>query len=120
MRAFRAAMILLSFTLIFVIINSVILEGLLNATIEELDKTDIKTASTEDYVNLYEKFKRRETFISLTVSHEDLTNAEAGFAEIIGLSLSGDREAIISAKYRLTDSLHHVKRLSGINLDSIF
>ena len=83
----------------------------------------ISTDNCEDagneFTELFERFRKAQKFINLTVSHDDLTNIEESFAEIIGAAEANDLEGIITAKSRLVDSLEHLGRLSGINLDSI-
>jgi energy-coupling factor transporter ATP-binding protein EcfA2 len=76
--------------------------------------------ATEEYSEIYENYKSRMHFISLSVSHEDLSELEEAFSELIGAAKSEDETAITIAKSRLTDRLGHIKRLCGINIDSIF
>ena len=68
---------------------------------------------------MYDSFKQKELFIGLTVNHEDLTNIEDGFAEMIGYLSVGDKDGARVMKNRLTDSLEHLRRLSGLNFDAI-
>ncbi len=108
-------------TLILVTLNSVILRSLITDTIrmvEDAEEEDTKKAVGE-YSQIYENFKRKETYIAITVNHEDMTNIEDAFSEVVGAAEAGDREGMIIAKNRLTDALRHLKRLSGINIDSI-
>ena len=76
---------------------------------------DTYYAGGEPYRTTYEK----ELFISLTVNHEDLTNIEEGFAEMIGCLSVGDTAGAQITKSRLIDSLEHLGRLSGFNFDAI-
>ena len=75
--------------------------------------------SEVDAEKLYENFKRKEMFISLTVNHEDLTNIENTFSEMIGYLSVGDESGAKVMKNRLVDSLEHLRRLSGFNIDAI-
>ena len=68
---------------------------------------------------VYADFKKAETYMSLSVNHNDLTNIEEIFSEMIGYLSVGDANGAKVAKSRLTDALGHLKRLSGINIDSI-
>ena len=121
MKSVKLAYFLLFFSLIAVISNSIVLNKLitdtLNSTKNILDKEDEKLYL--EYEEIYESFKSKEAYISLTVNHEDLTDVESSFAEIIGAAKAGDLESIITIKSRLIDSLDHLRRLSGITLDSI-
>ena len=47
-------------------------------------------------------------------------NIELGFAELIGMAKVGDSEGAQVTKSRLKYSLEHLKRLAGMNIDSIF
>ena len=112
------------FTLLFlaVIINSVTVGKMIDSVSEDLrlaEEEDMPRAELE-YSRIYEKYKGYEAYISLTVDHDDLSNIEDGFSEIIGAARARDSAGVITTKSRLTDYLRHVKRLSGINVDSIF
>lgn len=95
-----------------IIINSFYIQWVTEDIVEELDFSD-------NYEQAAEKFKKHERYISLTVSHEDLTNIEEAFAELIGAANAGDDAKLVTIKSRLKDSLEHLGRLSGINIDSI-
>lgn len=72
------------------------------------------------YESIYEDFKRRERYISITVSHEDLGDIRNSFAEVVGAYRAKNEEDLIIAKSRLTEALLHLRRLCSVNLDSIF
>ena len=65
-------------------------------------------------------YKENEIFISLSVSHEDLTSIEEILAEIDGALLTSDINAVIIAKSRFESAVLHLGQLSAINIDSIF
>ena len=67
----------------------------------------------------YMLFKTKELFLGLTVNHDDLSNIEEGFAEIIGYLSVGNTDEATVTKNRLLDSLSHLRRLSGFNIDAI-
>ncbi len=85
---------------------------------EAIETEDIESAG-EEFFLLLQKFKKAEKFINLTVSHDDLTNIEESFSEIIGAAEAKYEPGIKIAKSRLVDSFEHLGRLSGINFDSI-
>ena len=95
-----------------ILINSFYIQGVTEDIARELDSSD-------NYEQTAEKFKKHERYISLTVSHDDLTNIEEAFAELIGVANAGDEVKLVTVKSRLKDSLEHLGRLSGINIDSI-
>ena len=108
----------------FVVVNTLVLDreiGRLYELTKDLTISEDNIEKCEkDARELYETFKEKETFISLTVNHEDLTDIENSFAEIIGAAKSGDIDGVITIKSRLISALTHLGRLTGINLDSIF
>ena len=121
MRQARIAAFFLSLLAILVIINALYISHIakdFSKSIDLIDATDAESAANE-YKMLYEKFKGAERYISITVSHDDLTNIDNCFSEIIGAAEAGMTGSIKTAESRLKDSLGHLGRLSGINIDSI-
>jgi hypothetical protein len=76
-------------------------------------------AATLKISKLFEKYRSEESYVSLTVNHDDLTNIEDIFAELIGNLSVNDIDGARVTKNRLLRSLEHLRRLSGINLDSV-
>jgi hypothetical protein len=109
------------FALLFaVIINSVYIDKVMN------DIYDISERSGEGAEELNESFdkinriyEKNEIFISLTVSHEDLTELELILAEINGALAVGDADEARIAKSRFENAVLHLARLSGVNIESI-
>ena len=104
----------------FVIANSLLLNNSIGKILSLAE--DIDTSAPDAYENvksIYDDFKSREVYIGLTVNHEDMTNIEECFAEMIGqLSVGAGEDAEVT-KHRLVDALRHLRRLSGINIDAI-
>lgn len=115
-----AIVLLISFGL--VIGNCALLRIYIDDTLSEVREIEIEDVDTalSKFEAAYEKFERREKFVSLTVSHSDLTSIEDAFCDIIGAGIAKDKEEMIKTKTRLINSLEHLRRLSGINIDSIF
>ncbi len=88
-----------------------------------LSKTDELNTESDDALmaaeTLKSEFEKKEAFISMTVSHDDLTNIEEGISELVGALETGDKEEAAVIKSRLRSSLLHLRRLCGINIDSI-
>ena len=122
MKMVRIAAILLVITLLTVIINSIVLKNVIDEILAEVTDAsdDDAELAIDEYSEIYEKYQRMSSYISLTVNHEDLTDIENSFAEIIGAAKSGDLGGIVTIKSRLISALQHLRRLSGINIDSIF
>ena len=123
MREKIIAVCLFFLVICFVTVNTIVLDRQISKLCEATEKIEI----TEDNIRqsekmareLYDDFKKKEIFISLTVNHEDLTNIEASFSEIIGYLSVGDADGARVTKNRLLDSLEHLRRLSGFNIDAI-
>ena len=120
MRVKLFACLVLALTLGGVIANTVIIKKHVNeistavALLDEESDEALPRAK-----GIQTDFKRRLTYISLTVSHDDLTNIESEFAELIGYLEVGDTDGAHVTKNRLIDSLEHLGRLSGFNIDAI-
>ena len=89
------------------------------AKMVESVNTDDMEKTADEFEAIFKKFRKTERFISITVSHDDLTNIEESFADIIGAAKGGMKSDVITIKSRLKDELLHLGRLSSINLDSI-
>ena len=121
MRAVKISSAVLILLLAAVILNSVYISKITENFADKIQDTnteDLKVAA-ESLKGVREEFKKAEKFISITVSHDDLTNIEEGFADIIGAAEAGMRVDVITIKSRLEDALRHLGRLSSINFDSI-
>ena len=101
-------------------LNGLALKSKIEATIEEVASINTQESGTKDEAErIFNKFLKREHYISLTVSHEDLTSIEDCFCEMIGYLKVGDVDNAEVTKGRLLGSLEHLRRLSGFNIDSI-
>ena len=121
MRAVKISSAVLILLLAAVILNSVYISKITENFADKIQDTnteDLKVAA-ERLKGVREEFKKAEKFISITVSHDDLTNIEEGFADIIGAAEAGMRVDVITIKSRLEDALRHLGRLSSINFDSV-
>ena len=117
----------LSYLILFVLLAAVILNSVyIGRFTEELYSTSIE--STGDDINslrikfgkIKEIYSKNEIFVSLTVSHEDLTDIESILAEIDGALNAEDKEAVIIAKSRFENAVLHLGQLSALNIESIF
>lgn len=100
------------------IIDKTILSLYKNLAETEINEKNLESAKLE-VEKIYEKYQSSESFVSLTVNHDDLTHIEDNFAELIGNLSVSDIDSAKVTKNRLLCSLEHLRRLSGINLDSI-
>ena len=114
------AIVSLITVLVVVVLNGVALKSKIEATIKEVSSLKITENTTKDEAErIFDKFLEREHYISLTVSHEDLTIIEDCFCEMIGYLKVGDIDNAEVTKGRLLGSLEHLRRLSGFNIDTI-
>ncbi len=120
MKTAIAAYAISALLIIFVIANSFILSFNINKVIEKLEDTPNSPNEAQTYIDIYDDYMRRQKYISLTVNHDDLSTIETSFFEMLGAIEANDEESLIIAKSRLLGALSHLKRLSGINMDSIF
>ena len=121
MKTFYAALGILSLLISVIIGNSIYLKSVCSDFSKRLDEISLNSpiSALPLLENLFSDFQSAEKFISITVSHEDLTNIEEGFAEMIGAARANDEETLIITKSRLIHSLEHLKRLLSINLDGV-
>lgn len=120
MKAAAISIIVFISVLSAVILNSFFVSKSICEIADMLEAAPTDTESYDVYSDIFEEYMKKQRFIGLTVSHEDLTNIEREFNEILGSIEANDEENLIIAKSRLIGSLSHLRRLSGINADSIF
>jgi len=120
MKAFIIALIFAITVTLFVGVNSFALSYNIGKIHDALLSLPNDVSADEEYKEVYEDYNRRQFFLGLTVSHSELTAVSADFAELMGAVEADDMESLIIAKSRLDSSLCYLKRLSSINLDSIF
>lgn len=121
MKPVKIAICVFLFLTVTVAANSLYITHLTKGFSEELNSVQIDTDENleEKFETIFKRFKKWERYISITVSHDDLTNIEESFADIIGAAKAGNKNDVERIKSRLVDSLLHLGRLSGINIDSI-
>ena len=114
------AVCILVFTISAVIVNTVVIKRQIEDTKGQIHSLSVEEDGALERARGIEKeFRRRLTYISLTVNHDDLTVIEQSFAELIAYLEVGDTDGAHVTKNRLLDSLEHLGRLSGFNIDSI-
>lgn len=122
MKSIRFAYTVFIMLVIIVFLNSLMLSRVidkLSDSAEAAEEYDMQKAE-EQYTEIYKDYKKHELYVSLSIDHDDLSELEDIFSEIIGAARANDSEALIVAKCRLIYRLRHIRRLSGINIDSIF
>ena len=113
------AMIILAVIISSVTINTVILDRQIGDLYEKTTNLDENNITEEEVEALISDFEDKESFMSLTVSHYDLTDIGYCLVEMRSYLKFGDYTNAIVAKNRLEYFLKHLRRLSGFNLDSI-
>ncbi len=117
------AVVLMLTLLSAVIVNTLMVEKVMTDVCDEVEMIEIKEGETDRAYTeadaAFDRYKGLETYISLTVNHNDLTNIEDTFCELLGNLSVGEANGAIIAKNRLLGALSHLRRLSGINFDAI-
>ena len=120
MNSKKIAYAVLIFSLVAVAANSIYLHLSIEKITVRTELTSVYSKNAEDeYRELHDYYKLHEHIISLTVNHDDLESIDDAYFEIIGALEIGDTDSASIAKSRLLGALLHLKRLSGINIDSI-
>ncbi len=116
------SVVLLTILFVAVTINTVFLTRRIDQIITDVNSisTENTTEATERSKEIFDKHKKSEGFLSLTISHNDLADINGYFTEMIAyLSIENAEEAGV-AKSRLIDALTQIKRLSGWNIQAVF
>ena len=121
MKAIKIATVVFLLLTVTVTANSLYIRHLTRTFSRELNRISIYESENayQELNKVAEQFKHAEKYISITVSHDDLTNIEEGFSDLIGAAEAGMMGDVERIKNRLVDSIGHLGRLSGFNLDSI-
>ena len=114
------AILLLILILTYVVINTVMLSNGIEEITNSVKGLDVGNSNSKNEAeSIYERYKDYETYISLTVDHDDITNIEDCFVEMIGYLSVEDSDNAKVTKGRLISYLEHLRRLSGFNIDAI-
>lgn len=114
------AVVILLVVIVFVTVNTIIIDKQIENFIGNIENIDTANEESNKYVEeLYSDLLKKEAFLGLTVSHNDLTNIEDHFVELIGYLSIGDSDNASVTKGRLRHSLEHLKRLSTFTIEAI-
>lgn len=114
------SVVLMILVISFVTVNTLILNNQVEDVTENVSSLSLDNEDSEkEAVRIYESFMKKEKYMSLTVSHEDLTSIEDCFVQMIGYLSVDDRKNAEVTKSRLISYLEHLRRLSGFNIDAI-
>ena len=86
----------------------------LSADVESVDIGEVTAAA-----DLRQKFTKVAFFLSITVNHDDLEDAEELLEELSVVVNGEDEDEVEIAKSRLKSALRQLRRLSGAGIDSI-
>ena len=120
MKSIKISYTVLILCISFVIANGFYLNYITGELYERANGIEVDSPMAKKQAEeLYSFFEKHQRLISITVSHDDLRSIDDALCELIGaLSVDDTDEAKIT-KSRLCGSLRHLKRLSGLNIDSI-
>lgn len=114
------AVILMILVIAFVTVNTIVLHTQINKTIDDISGLLLDLEGAEEKAKeIYSDYMKKEKYMSITVSHDDLTSIEDCFVEMIGFLSVGDVQNATVTKSRLISCLEHLRRLSGFNIDAI-
>ena len=116
-RDVRIAVTILILLVTLATANVVVSGTLLKNLSEEVETVNIGKAS--DAEKLYQRFTRTAFFLSITVNHDDLEDAEELMAELSVAVRGEDAEEVEILKSRLKSAFRQLGRLSGAGVDSI-
>lgn len=118
-KAFTAALLIL--ILGAVTVNTIFLSKRIDQIIESVGAVAPEQKNSKvDMEEAYNRFLNAEKYFSLTLNHNDLCEVGSLFVETISyLSVEDSKEATV-AKSRLINALTHLRRLSEINIGSVF
>jgi hypothetical protein len=106
--------------ILLVIFSTLYIEWEIDKITLSVDRLDTSSENAaEEARRIRGEYKSSVCFISLFVTHDDLTNIEDLLAELDGCLRVGDAEEAEVVKNRLISSLEHLRRLSGMNLEAI-
>lgn len=103
-----------------VTINTIILQKKIDETIEKVENLYIEDNGTKSRAeDIFDEFQQCEKYISITVNHDDITEIENSFVEMLSFINVGNTDDAEVMKSRLIHSLEHLRRLCGFNIDAI-
>ena len=97
--------------------NVLVSDAMLDDILTEVEAVDV--GSTEKTEAIEGKFSRVAFFLSITINHDDLEDAEDLLAELTAAVKAGDENQIEITKNRLRTALGQLRRLSAVGIDSI-
>ena len=113
----RIAVTILALLIILAAANVAASAGIINELSK--DTAALTLGQIEQAEALCRKFERCAFFLSITVNHDDLEDAEECLVELTVAIGGDDSEDVEIAKSRLLSALSQIRRLSGAGIDSI-
>ncbi|MBR2351236.1 MAG: hypothetical protein IKA67_04325 [Clostridia bacterium] len=117
LRDVRVAVTILILLVALATANVVTSGILLKSLAKEVETVSIGKAAEAEA--LYKKFTRVAFFLSITVNHDDLEDAEELMVELNVAVRGEDAEEVEILKSRLRTALGQLRRLSAVGIDSI-
>ena len=112
-----AAAVILLLIVVLASANVFVSDAMLDDILTDIEAVDI--GSTEKTEALERKFTGVAFFLSITINHDDLEDAEDLLAELTAAIKAGDEDQIEITKSRLRTALGQLRRLSAVGIDSI-
>ncbi len=126
MKVFLCAMIILALLVSGVFFNIHYLTKTLTEIRDDLDAIPIPqegikdlTRQEADLSHLQDVWRRRSSYISLTVNHADLMEVETQFAAALGAARAGTRENYLVSLSQLDYALSHLAEMAQASVKNI-
>ena len=119
LREVATAISLLSILTVLAVVNTLLSARGIEHLISQIDTLDEHSPSEAELKEVEENFDRLGFFISITVNHDEIDEAEGELSEMIAAIREGDETAAKIAKSRLVGALRRLRRLSGAGINSI-
>lgn len=120
MSSIKISYLVLILCICFVAANGFYLNYITGELYERAENINVEDeGAREAVIELYSFYEKHQRLISITVSHDDLRDIDNEMCELVGALRVNDADGAEISKSRLCGSLRHLKRLSGLNIDSI-
>ena len=119
LREVTTAISLLVILTVLAILNTLLSARGIERFISRVYAIDESDSTESELREIEESFGRLGFFISITVNHDEIDEAEGELSEMTAAIREGDEVAARIAKSRLIGALRRLRRLSGAGINSI-
>lgn len=84
------------------------------------ERVSVENASALGIDEVERRYRKAKPFLSIFVCDSEAREMEAYIEDVKSAALENDREALLTAKSRLTLHIEQLRRLSGFSIEAIF